>query len=320
VAYTLEAVMDYYPYGKILREYSNGEQEKYLTTQHERDVETGLDYRGARFYDGDLGRFLSLDPLAADYPSLSAYVYVADNPLIFIDYNGKEFTPASEKYVEDLKGYVNALILSAQKGAKLYGDEHGEFQSRIDQLKEVQSELATLEKSEQLYEIRESKDTGDGNGYTTYDEDIEFNGKKGAVVAIFNGKISTMGHEAKHLFQFEKGQLSFVKVGGIVFAGASYDMGDEVEAVNRGVLLGGPKPTMNEMSVKYGLKTMSGEGVNNSTTVGEVSKQSRFKRVFSCKPKKDELKMRLDEYMKKKNEEGKRKHFFKEENQDNDEN
>jgi RHS repeat-associated protein len=54
------------------------------------ESETGLDYRGARFYDGDLGRFLSLDPHAADYPSLSAYVYVADNPLIFIDPDGRD--------------------------------------------------------------------------------------------------------------------------------------------------------------------------------------------------------------------------------------
>ena len=37
----------YHPYGKILREW-NPQTEKYLTTQHERDTETGLDYRGAR--------------------------------------------------------------------------------------------------------------------------------------------------------------------------------------------------------------------------------------------------------------------------------
>ena len=44
--------LDYYPYGKILREWvpATG-AEKYLTTHHERDQETGLDYRGARYYD-----------------------------------------------------------------------------------------------------------------------------------------------------------------------------------------------------------------------------------------------------------------------------
>ncbi len=46
------------PYGKSLREFvSDLGQEKFLTTQHERDVETGLDYRGARFYEWENARY-----------------------------------------------------------------------------------------------------------------------------------------------------------------------------------------------------------------------------------------------------------------------
>jgi len=89
ISYDLKNAFDYYPYGKVLRSYENGD-EKYLTTHHERDKETGLDYRGARYYDGDIGRFLSLDPKAANYPSLSDYNYVAGNPVIFVDTDGKE--------------------------------------------------------------------------------------------------------------------------------------------------------------------------------------------------------------------------------------
>jgi hypothetical protein len=55
---TLEHAVDYFPYGSILREFVNSTgPEKYLTTHHERDVETGLDYRGARFYDSDIVSF-----------------------------------------------------------------------------------------------------------------------------------------------------------------------------------------------------------------------------------------------------------------------
>ncbi len=89
---------DYYPYGKILREF-NPQAEKYLTTHHERDTETGLDYRGARYYDSDIARFLSLDQKAADYPSLSSYNYVAGNPLIFIDPDGREIVDAMQNKV-----------------------------------------------------------------------------------------------------------------------------------------------------------------------------------------------------------------------------
>lgn len=86
---TIEYTADYYPYGKILRQYTNGPVEKFLTTHHERDLETGLDYRGARFYDSDVARFLSLDPLAADYSSFSDYAYVLGNPISLIDPTGK---------------------------------------------------------------------------------------------------------------------------------------------------------------------------------------------------------------------------------------
>ena len=95
VAYTyvINHAADYFPYGKVLREYVGREKERYLTTQHERDEETGLDYRGARYYDSDIARFLSLDPLAADFLSWSAYNYVMGNPIVFIDKNGKSPTP-----------------------------------------------------------------------------------------------------------------------------------------------------------------------------------------------------------------------------------
>ncbi|MEZ4986388.1 MAG: DUF5675 family protein [Saprospiraceae bacterium] len=87
--YVAEYVADYYPFGKVLREWVNCEVERYLTTQHERDKETGYDYRGARFYDADLGRFLSVDPLAAEYAAWSTYVYVLDNPVRLVDPDGR---------------------------------------------------------------------------------------------------------------------------------------------------------------------------------------------------------------------------------------
>ena len=93
--------VNYSPYGKVLRAFGN--QEKYLTTQHERDRETGLDYRGARYYDSDVARFLSVDPLAADYVSWSTYNYVMGNPVMFIDPSGMgsescPTCPDDEKY------------------------------------------------------------------------------------------------------------------------------------------------------------------------------------------------------------------------------
>ncbi len=51
---------------------------------------TGTSYDfGARLYDPRVGRWLSLDPKAADLASWSAYHYGLDNPVLFIDPDGQ---------------------------------------------------------------------------------------------------------------------------------------------------------------------------------------------------------------------------------------
>ena len=90
IDYTVESASDYYPYGKALRSYG---KERYQSTYHERDLESGFDYRGARFYDADVGRFNSLDPNASDYASWSDYSYVLCNPVNLIDPNGRDPKP-----------------------------------------------------------------------------------------------------------------------------------------------------------------------------------------------------------------------------------
>jgi RHS repeat-associated protein len=64
-------------------------------TSHERDVETGLDYMQARYYQGLQGRFTSADPLLAsgrpaNPQSWNRYAYVLNNPVRLIDPTGYE--------------------------------------------------------------------------------------------------------------------------------------------------------------------------------------------------------------------------------------
>jgi RHS repeat-associated protein len=46
---------------------------------------------GARMYDARLGRWWGLDPLISKYPSISPYTFCADNPLLFVDKDGRDY-------------------------------------------------------------------------------------------------------------------------------------------------------------------------------------------------------------------------------------
>ena len=65
-------------------------------TQKERDIETGLDYFGARYYGSTQGRFSSTDPKPVTKESFlnpqrwNHYVYVNNNPLGAVDPNGRD--------------------------------------------------------------------------------------------------------------------------------------------------------------------------------------------------------------------------------------
>jgi RHS repeat-associated protein len=75
------------------RSFSNGSKYRYGFGGKEKDNEikgegNSMDY-GERMLDTRLGRWLSLDPLQAKYPNLSPYNFVANNPIFFIDPDGK---------------------------------------------------------------------------------------------------------------------------------------------------------------------------------------------------------------------------------------
>jgi len=61
-------------------------------TGKERDAETGLDYFGARYYSGALGRWISADQPFADQhtqdpQSWNLFQYARNNPLRFVDFD-----------------------------------------------------------------------------------------------------------------------------------------------------------------------------------------------------------------------------------------
>ena len=92
---------DYYPFGMIMpgRKYAEGEY-RYGFNGKEKDNDinslTAYDY-GFRIYNPAIGKFLSVDPLAGDFPYYSVYHFAGCNPIKFIDMDGGE----PKDYVEN---------------------------------------------------------------------------------------------------------------------------------------------------------------------------------------------------------------------------
>lgn len=73
----------------------------------EKDTETGYSYFGSRYYNSDLSIWLSVDPMAAKYPSLSPYVYCADNLVKLVDPNGKEVCDGGDPSSKRLRRFYD---------------------------------------------------------------------------------------------------------------------------------------------------------------------------------------------------------------------
>lgn len=122
----------YYPFGLKHTNYNSGKNKfdlKELAEQQQQNQQQALEYRikqlqagefvpynykyngkewqdelglnmydyGGRIYAPDAPRFWQIDPKAEKYYNISPYVYVADNPILHIDPDGKEIIVANKK-------------------------------------------------------------------------------------------------------------------------------------------------------------------------------------------------------------------------------
>lgn len=91
----LISTADYRPYGS--QALGTPEQGPGYTG-HVNDVDSGLVYMQARYYDPEIGRFLSTDPASTTPGSVVAfnrYVYASNNPVLNIDPDGRQSVPGS---------------------------------------------------------------------------------------------------------------------------------------------------------------------------------------------------------------------------------
>ena len=89
---TVKQHLHYLPWGETYVDQKSNRFDgvRYTFCAKEKDTETGYSYFGSRYYSSELSIWLSVDPQASKYPSLSPYVYCANNPVRLVDPNGEE--------------------------------------------------------------------------------------------------------------------------------------------------------------------------------------------------------------------------------------
>jgi len=84
----------YQPYGQEIEQDAASADNRIGYTGHVHDRNSGLTYMGARYYDPEIGRFLSMDPVGVDPGdprTFNRYAYGANNPYKYTDPDGRFF-------------------------------------------------------------------------------------------------------------------------------------------------------------------------------------------------------------------------------------
>ena len=163
----------------------------YLFNAKEFDEETGMYYYGARYYEPRLSLWMSVDPLQEKYPNISTYCYAANNPIKFIDSDGRKLLFASGT-TEAFKQKFRAAIM--------YLHEHN-----------ADGIIAQIDKSSTIIYITER--VGEASAFSKTKKTIYWDSNMG-VLTSSDKKMSpaaVLNHEADHTLQYLKNPDKFAQ-------------------------------------------------------------------------------------------------------------
>ena len=107
----VEEVNHYYPYGTLMGDSRGTGLQPYKYIGKELDRTHGLDWydHGARHYDPITGRWNTMDPMCEKYYGTSPYASCGDDPVKYVDNDGRIIRVPKSAQRNQVLGYINSI-------------------------------------------------------------------------------------------------------------------------------------------------------------------------------------------------------------------
>ena len=239
-------IIAYMPYGEdwVNRNFTQNFRSNYKYNGKEKDPESGYYNYGARYYGGNLPIWLSVDPLSDKYPHLTPYNYCANNPVMLVDPDGREwdiefgtgflglktqtvryedgklYSKDGSEYTGDVKGFLKKTtaalddLKKTEEGASLVKELESSSnvftikQSRKNEFKANSTMMAGANLKE-YQDVSGSGSYSNGSGGTIFWNPYSNNGGMNVSGNTYRPSYIGLGHEIGHASDADKGLLHF---------------------------------------------------------------------------------------------------------------